>query len=204
MTAVIKFAGLAVLLIACAAIAREKKWEARRRLIVLLTVYISVAHLVVGFRQIEAWPFAPYRLLHGIAQLDAENWRISFYGVDRSGREWRIDPYAWKSIPDWHLQWWFMRRWENLSEPAKLDALQFLFTRAEANRQEIRQHGGLPRHSILGPLAAPQWWMFPREPAAPAEPYRQFRVYKEVWTGEGRIKDLSSGRRTLLGEWRQP
>ena len=89
MTALIKFAGLAILLIACAALGREKQWQARRRLIVLLTVYISVAHLVVGFRQIEAWPFAPYRLLHGIGRLDAENWRISYYGVDGRGREWR-------------------------------------------------------------------------------------------------------------------
>ncbi len=175
--------------------------DSRRRFIVLLTAYVIVTHLIIGVTQKDAWPITNYCLMHGRADLrHAELYRYGFFGVDKDGREWRIDPYAWHSMSDWHLQLWFYIHFAKLSPPDQQQALGWLYGLAEEQRAQLAR--GDPSISWLGPVSAPQWWMFPRELAVPPEPYRALRVYKDTWFPATIIFDRKPVTRKPVGEWR--
>src|SRR6267378_1502877 len=84
----------------CAAIPRAVNWTQKRRRILALAAYIAIIHLAIGISQKDAWPLTNYRLMHGMVNLGSEEWRVGIFGIDGSGREWRVDPYAWRSISD--------------------------------------------------------------------------------------------------------
>jgi hypothetical protein len=196
------FAGL------CIAIAIARAEETRRKRIVMLAAYVVAIHLIIGISQKDAWPFANYRLMHGLAPADAELWRYGFYGVDAQGREWRIDPYAWRSMSDWHLQNWFLGGYSRLPAEQKPEAMAWLYKLAEAQRVRLAQGG--TNISPLGPLSARQLWLFPRELSVPHEPYRAIRVYRALFhPGEaaafaqsGVSRETAPIARTLIGEWK--
>ena len=151
-----------VLLLLCASIRFAKSPAARRRRILLLAGYLVLGHLAVGVTQKDAWPITNYCLMHGPADLHkAELFRYGFFGVDAAGREWRIDPYAWRSASDWDLQYWFEVVFKKQLSPAEKDeALAWLYQLAERQRAQLAR--GNTSISPLGPLSAPEWWMFPR------------------------------------------
>jgi hypothetical protein len=194
----------------CARIRLARSSETKRRRVIELASYIVVVHLAVGVTQKDAWPITNYCLMHGLAPPQGEIWRFSFYGVDQNGREWRVDPYAWRSISDWHLQYWFFIHFNKLAPSQKHEALAWLSTLVERQRAQLAQ--GNTSISPLGRLSAPEWWMFQRELVVAPKPYRAFRVYQELFhvadamaaanlpgeTGRHRVP------RKLLGEWTSP
>jgi hypothetical protein len=180
---------------------RSAVW--RRRFVLFLASYLVLAHLVIGISQKDAWPITTYCLLHGKADLrGGELFRFGFFGVDSHGREWRIDPYAWRAMGDWHLQYWFFINDKKLSAAERQTSLAWLYTLAERQRQRLAR--GEAAISWLGPISAPQWNLIPRELAVPAEPYRAFRVYKDTWYPADVLTGEKNYKRKLVGEWRCP
>jgi hypothetical protein len=184
----------------CVAVARAQQWETRRRRVLALFAYVVLIQLVIGISQKDSWPFTPYRMMHGIANLDVDLWRVSFYGVDDSGREWRVDPYAWEAIPDWHLQLWVVTAFKKLPPEQKQQTVEILFAQAERYRAATISRGRLPYPSFLGPFSAAQLWMFDREAAVSPNPYRGFRIYREDWTGRSRMAKPPVDKRVLIAE----
>lgn len=200
MMALAKLAAFGVFVLLCALIATARDRNRRRRLIFLLIGFFVAIQLEMGLTQHDAWPFTPYRLMHGIADLSVECWRVGFFGVDANGREWRVDIWAWRPMPDWNLQFFFTARFKNLSKPDKEQALRHLAALAERDRAATVSRGAPRPPSPLGPLTAPQVWMFPRSKDVPATPYRSFRVYDEVWLSKDKLAGRAD-KRTLLGEY---
>lgn len=192
---------VALLVYLVARIRWERSPERRKRRVLLLLLYICAAHLAIIVMQRDNWPISNYRLLHGRARLETgQLFRIGFFGVDKQGREWRIDPYAWRGISDWHLQYWFEVHFAALNQEERKQVVRWLYGLAEGQRGELAR--GKTSPSILGPLTAPQWWMFPRELAVPAEPYVALRVYKDTWYPGPVLIDSSRITRKLVDEWR--
>jgi hypothetical protein len=173
----------------------------RRKAILLVITYIVATHLVIGVTQKDAWPVTNYCLMHGNADLrHGELYRYAFVGIDRSGREWQVDPYAWRGLSDWHLQLWFYINFEKLPAADQREALAFLYQLAE--QQRMRFAAGRTSPSWLGPLSAPQWWLFPRHLSVPPESYRALRVYKDTWVPATILFDHKPINRKNIGEWR--
>ncbi len=197
----VQLAAFLVFVVLCAAIPSARERTQRRRRIVALAAYLVVTNLAIGITQKDAWPLTNYRLMHGLVNPMSEEWRVGFFGVDRSGREWRIDPHTWRAISDWHLQFWVLKQFENSSPAEREEVLRHLLWLAEKDRAFVTARGRLPNHSLLGPLAAPQWWLWNREPRVPREPYAKIRLYKEIWTFEDKLATGRNRERKLLGEW---
>ena len=197
----LQLASLVAFVALCAWIPRAADWASKRRRILMLAAYIVTSHLVIGISQKDGWPIANYRLMHGKANPGSEFWRIGFFGTDAAGREWRVDPYAWRSTSDWHLQFWFYIHFETASAADRQQVLREIYGHAERSRGFVAREGRLPWPSILGPLTAPQWWLFDREQSAPPQPYRSIRVYKEAWVWKERLENGTIGERKLLAEW---
>jgi hypothetical protein len=191
--------GAFVLLVAlCARVALARSFESRRKRVLQLAAYIIAAHLGIGITQKDAWPITNYRLMHGRATLAGELSRFTFYGIDPDGREWRIDPYAWRSISDWHLHFWFWINFtRNLSAAQQQQALAWLFGLAEQQRSRLAM--GDTSISPLGRLSAPEWWLFERQINVSPQPYRAFRVYLETFTIGGAIAEAEQPYRVMKG-----
>ena len=207
--AIVQLGGFVLLIVFCARVALTRDPQSRRKRILELATYVVVAHIAIGVTQRDAWPITNYRLLHGRANLDGELSLFRFYGVDSNGREWRIDPYAWRSISEWHLHFWFWIVYARRLAPAqRQEALAWLFELAEKDRARLA--GGDTSISPLGPLSAPEWWLFQRQVKVPPQPYRAFRVYLETFNVAGAIAEARQPdsqmrdhlERKLMGEWK--
>jgi hypothetical protein len=178
--------------------------EPRRTRILQLAAYIVVGHLAVGLSQKDAWPITNYRLLHGLAPPTGELSFFEMYGVDRSGREWRIDPYAWRSISHWHLHFWLWVNFKNLKPAQQDEVIAWLYRLAERQRAELA--AGDQSISPLGRISAPEWYLIRRQTSVPHEPYRGLRIYLETFTVGGAIVEARGSANTqldrrLVGEW---
>jgi len=204
----IEFAGFVLLLLLCARVPLAHSKESRRRRILQLAGYIIVAHLAIGLTQKDAWPITNYRLMHGLAPPTGELSLFGLYGIDGNGREWRIDPYAWRSISHWHLHFWLWQNFKKLAPAQQQLALAWLYGLAESQRAELA--AGHRSISPLGLFSAPEWWLYERQISVPAQPYRALRLYLETFTVAGAIAEAQrpEGKprdhldRELIGEWK--
>lgn len=174
--------------------------DRRRRISVFIAFTVGI-HLAVGITQRDAWPISPYPLMRGVW---SERWQYSkvvLVGVDTAGREWPIDPMAWSPVFPLVLQEWFVTHYPALSPGSRRVALDFLLSKAEHARQDIihgRRTGG---EKLLGPLTAPDWWLYERVRVASPEPIERLRVYREVWFPTVRAQDPSAFGRQLIDEY---
>jgi hypothetical protein len=206
---IVQVAGFLLLIALCLRVAMARSAESKQKRVLHLAAYIVLTHLAIGITQKDAWPITNNRLMHGLAPPSGELSLYRFYGVDSDGREWRVDPYAWRSISAWHLHFWFWVNYKNLTPAQRQTALAWLFDRAEQQRAELA--AGDTAISPLGPLSAPEWWGFERDLKVPAQPYRAFRVYLETFTVAGAMAEAEQPFRALKGhldrkliaEWRR-
>ena len=205
----IEFAGSIVLVFLCARVTVARSVDSRRKRVLQLASYIIATHLVIGLTQKDAWPITNYRLMHGLAPPTGELSLFGLYGVDANGREWRIDPYAWRSISHWHLHFWLWLNFVGHPQPEQEQqrAMAWLFGMAEAQRAQLAS--GHRSISPLGPFSAPEWWLYERKTAVPAEPYRALRLYLEGFTVAGAIAEAQQPQklpdhidRKLVSEWK--
>jgi len=157
--------------------------------------YTLAVSMVVGVTQWDAWPFTTYTLAASRPRVETPICLIEYWGLDGSGREWRLDPFTWSPVFDSTLQTWFAMRSTELAAEGKTRALAFLLERAEGARRRLAEGRFIGYDRRLGPtLSAPYWWLVPRPAAFAPTPYVGLRVYeacrvpKEMLTHPGSLK----------------
>lgn len=173
----------------------------RLRRISLFIGFTLFMHLATGITQRDAWPFSPYPLMRGTW---SERWQYSkvvFMGVDGGGREWPVDPMAWSPLFPLVLQEWFISYYPTLSTAEREAALQFLFEKAEMSRRFADQGRRVGGERLLGPLTAPDWWLYHRHRDGSTQPLQRLRVYRELWFPTVRARDASAFQRHLIDEY---
>src|SRR5438128_5058664 len=124
----------------------------------------------------------------------------AFYGVDRAGREWRLDPYMWSPIFDSVLQTWVYMSYGDLSRQQKGEAARFLFAKANDARASLYAGKRIGFDRRLGILSCPYWWRLPRWRKASPEPYRALRFYRIEFTVGEIARDPTHVTRHLIAE----
>jgi hypothetical protein len=152
--------------------------SARRRAIVAFIGYVIAINAVAGITQIDNWPFTNNTLAVGRMRDDHPLRFIVFRGLDREGREWRLDPETFTPVFDSILQNWLSNRYPRLDGARRLAAESFLVARANETRARLFAGRRIGFERLLGPLACGYWWLLPRAREAPDGDYRSIRVYR--------------------------
>ena len=163
----------------------------RRSAIAFLFIYIAVLHAGVVITRKESWPFGNYQALHGKASIDVYIWRMEFVGVDRNGREWLLDPWAFDSVYRIPLQMWAVGYLKKLSPPQQQDALAYMLGVAERSRQRQAAGQRVGAERWLGMAAMPNWYALQRVETVSPEPFTRLRLYYVEWTARKRVEHRS-------------
>lgn len=174
------------------------KGQLRRRAVHALILYILGIHALLLMAARDAWPLTTYPLITKVSHADTVYRKIVFYGVDAAGREWPADPDSWSPVSPPVLMQWVVSVLPKLPADQKSVAGRFLLARAEQRRSAIVRNERIPKQRFLGPLAAPDWWIYSRPAATSATPFVSLRVYVEEFTPRGKLAGRPPIARTLL------
>ena len=166
----------------------------------LLLLYAIAINGFAGVTQVDNWPFTSNTLAVGRATEQSHITWAGFFGVDRQGREWQIDPLTWSPVFDSILQNWMRSSYPRLSPAEQKEAMQFLLTRANAGRAALSEGRRIGFDRRIGPLSCPYWWRLPRVRDVPAEPYQSLRAYELDFIVGHITRDPGDIQRRLLGE----
>jgi len=176
--------------------------SARRRAVAAFIGYVIAINAVAGITQIDNWPFTNNMLAVGRMRDDHPLRFIVFRGLDREGREWRLDPQTFTPVFDSILQNWLTNRYPRLDGDRRLAAERFLVARANETRTRLGAGRRIGFERFLGPLACGYWWRLPRARETPDADYRSIRVYRLEYTLGEMAKHGRILRETLLLELR--
>lgn len=141
-----------------------------RRAVTALIVYVLSIYTLLIITRRDAWPF----VTHGVFLEEADEhrafWIPQFVGVDRLGREYRIDASAWEPLNDRTLAVWWVVHFDRLPDEVRRNVLAFLLHRAERDR-------ATPGHGLLDRLRLPSWYSIELPPAKPSDSFVAIRVY---------------------------
>lgn len=200
MAEVLRLASFLLFLFLGLRVRRFRGWEARRRGASFLIGYVLVLSAVVGVLQWDDWPFTCHNIAVGRARADSQICMTHFYGVDREGREWRLDPYSWTPVYDSILQFWIEQSLTRLSSGQRKVVLEFLLERAERSRRRLAAGKPLGHERLLGPGGAPYWLLLPRAKAVPSQPYAGLRAYEVCWVPTQLLEGTGRRARRLTAE----
>ncbi|PYQ51088.1 MAG: hypothetical protein DMF59_08980 [Acidobacteria bacterium] len=172
----------------------------RRRAINILILYVIATNSLAGITQWDDWPFTNNMLAVGSGNDRSRVHWQAFYGVDRAGREWRLDPHTWSPIFDSVLQTWVYMSYGDLSPQQQGEAARFLFAKANDARASLYAGKRIGFDRRLGILSCPYWWRLPRWRKAPPEPYRALRFYRIEFTVGEIARDPTHFTRHLIAE----
>jgi len=177
-----RFLSFALFLLLGLRVARSRG-DGRRRAIVLFGAYVVVLHLLAGITQIDNWPFPNHLVAIGRTHGDGFVMSVTeLRGVDRDGREWKLDPQTWSPVYYSILQAWLASHYPQLSPADQRVAARFLVARANGTRERLRAGRRIGFERLLGPLAIGYWWRLPRVQEMPPSPFTAIRVYEVDWT----------------------
>lgn len=195
-----------VALVVRSVVATRRRPEAvRRRAAQALIAFVVAVTSLVGFVQIDAWPFTNWALVHSLRSSTIRSWEME--ATDASGRLWTVDPRVLQPVAPEEFGQCLppLSRWP----PAeRRPVLRFLYERAEAARRSVSAGGRFPPNDwLLGPLSAPyhftarRFWNGPAD--VPAGPFVSLRLSFLDWDVYERRRDGDRAvRRTLIGEYR--
>jgi hypothetical protein len=163
----------------------------RRRAINLFLVYVGVLSIAVAVSQVDAWPFSTYRLIQGLWGGMTTSSQMVIRGVDASGREWDIDALSWSPAHQLVVHAWLARTYPRLSPAEQQDAARFLLEKAEDARQRRVAGQWIGNARWLGPLTAPDWWLYPPTPAVPPTPFTALRAYRADIRMDGTLQQVT-------------
>ena len=188
-------------------LATLSRWEARRRAVLGLVVYLLVVHglvlvhAMVRLTDLDGWPFTSYTIAAPRANLHASLCLVELRGVDPRGDEWPVDPLAWTPLHASVVHIWLNRHAAGLTAPERAVVLGFLLAKAEAARQRLRAGEPIGFERRLGPdFSAPYWWLLPRVRRVPEEPFVGLRVYRACRVPLEAVRDPARVTRTLVAE----
>ena len=182
---------------------RVTRSRERHRSVSLLILYFLAVNVVAGVTQWDDWPFTSNTLAVGAGtDSSAVHW-MEIDGVDRGGREWRIDPLTWSPMFDTVLQLWLYGWYPVLPPSQQREAGQFLLAHANAARARLQEGKRIGYDTTLGPLSAPYWACLARFRDVPVTPYRALRVYQIDYRIGDVADDPYNVRRTLFAEFRE-
>jgi hypothetical protein len=196
--------GVFAAFLAIGLVASVQKDVARRRFAVNVFLgYTLTVSLLIGFFQLDAWPFSTYRLANQTwrGAADRVHSKVRFFGLDASGREWEIDPSAWSPIYPVVLQFYFRDVFPKLSPAERRRVGAFLKGKAEQSRRALSGGRRFGNERLLGRFAAPDWAVYARYHDVPEEPWSGIRVYREYWRPAERLRDPSRFVRRLELEY---
>ena len=159
----------------------------RRAGIAALFIYLGVVYAVALITQKEMWPFGNYQALHGTGRLDVYIWRIDFVGVDRTGHEWILDPWAFDSVYRIPLQMWANAYMKRLPVDQQHEALAWMLNAAERSRERLAAGKRVGAARWLGAFALPNWYGLKRISAVSPEPFTALRLYEVEWTAARQV-----------------
>jgi hypothetical protein len=179
------------------AVTRSKSAR-RRRVISLFIAYTIAVNLFSGITQIDNWPFASYTLAAFRARTHLPVCLTQFVPVDASGREYLADTYAFSPVYSSILQYWFESNYASLAPADQRTVLTFLTAKAEAARQRQMRGSPFGFERLLGPAAAPYWWLLPRSREYSTLPYTSMRVYRWCAVPDELLRNPRAASRTLV------
>ena len=197
------FVGLVVLSIA--SVVRQRPEATRRRAAQALAGFVVAVTSLVGFLQVDAWPFTNWALVHTLRSPRIRSWEME--AMDRSGRLWTVDPRILQPIaPEEFGQ--CLCPLARSPDAARRLVLEFLYERAEAGRRTVSTGRRFPANDwLLGPLSAPyhftarRFWNSPVD--VPADPFVSLRLVFLDWDAYERRRDGDRAvRKTIIGEYR--
>jgi len=185
-------------------LAAHVAWRRTRAAVNVFLAYTIGASVAIGVTQLDAWPFSTYRLANQTWAGHAnDTWtKVRFFAVDAREREWELDPEVFAPLHLVSMQFYFRDVYPKLSAGDRIDLGRFLMRRAEASRRAIREDRWFGNERLLGPLAAPDWSLYARHRAAPADPYVAVRVVREFWKPAERLNDPRAFTRNIILEFR--
>jgi hypothetical protein len=156
---------------------------ARRRAVVAFAGYVVAINAAAGVTQIDNWPFTSNTLAVGRMRGDDRplTW-LAFRGVDRDGREWKLDPQSFSPVFDSILQYWLTSRFSLLDDDGRRVSARFLVAKANEARARLTAGKRIGFERFLGPFAAGYWWRLPRVQEAPEGEFLSIRVYRLEYT----------------------
>src|SRR5438128_401145 len=126
------FFGIFVAIVIAVRVIRTER--VRRSAVTILVLYILALHLALAAARRDAWPF----VTHGVFLESGDEHRPfsvpRFVGVDRFGREHRIDARSWSPIHERTLAIWWLVHFNRLTAEEKESVMTFLLHRAESAR----------------------------------------------------------------------
>lgn len=199
MAEVLRAASFLLFLLLGLRVRRLESWRSRRSGAAFLIGYVLVLSAVIGVLQWDDWPFTCHNIAVGRARADSRICMTHVYGVDRDGREWRMDPYSWTPVYDSILQFWLEQGLPRLTPPERERVLAFLLERAERSRRRLAAGRPIGYQRLLGAAGAPYWLLLPRAGKVPSEPYAGLRTCEVCWTparllagDEGRVRRVTA------------
>jgi hypothetical protein len=173
----------------------------RRSAIQAFLAYTLIVNVFVAARQTDAWPFSPYRMMAVDATVhDDERRMIAFKGVDDEGREWDVDSLSWSPLYPQAVMGWFEVVYPKATAAERSEALRFLLERAEEARTSQAAGRWFGNRRLLGPLAAPDTFVYGRAPVSPRA-FTAFRVYRVTWRPNELRRNPDSASWRLVDEY---
>jgi len=179
--------------------------KARRRAAQALVGFVVAVTSLVGFVQIDAWPFTNWALVHSLRASTIRSWELEATGAD--GRLWTVDPRMLQPIaPEEFGQ--CLRPLSRWPAADRLLVLRFLYERAEAARRSVSFGQRFPPNDwLLGSFSAPYHFtarrLWNRPADVPPGPFVSLRLTFLDWDVYERRRDGDRAvRRTLIGEYR--
>jgi len=180
-------------------------FRARRSQRAALTfiAYTIAVSLLIGFTQLEAWPFSDWALVHTLREPDMNRW--DFVGIDANGRAWMIDPRVMQPIATEEFDTWMRMKFFRMSGSGRQAVSEEIIRRAEEGRIRFLA-GGSPGSDewLFGRFAAPRHfhngavWRSPND--VPRVPFRRFRLVVTRWNIEQFERDHNALTRTVIYE----
>jgi hypothetical protein len=173
----------------------------RRKRLNRFLIYFLLVSGIVGVSQRDDWPFSPYPLMRGVWSGSFLYHKITPIAVDAGGQEWEVDSRTWSPIFPLVLQEWFNDTYPLLSQDGRSTALRFLLARAEATRRRQITGARIGNDTLLGPLTAPDWWLYRRVSVFSPNRYVAIRIYRDSWRPAEKIADPTRFVRKLVGDY---
>lgn len=182
-------------------VAASRRDERRRSSVNVLLLYLVGVNLAAGLSNHDAWPFATYPLVPNRYSEQMQSRRLDYRGVDSAGGEHAVDPDSFSPLFPLAVDVWLEKFYGRLSAAQQHEATLYLGHRAEIARARLAEGRYAGSRRLLGPLAAPDWWLYPRPPVS-GEVYRGLRIYRITWKAGELYRNPAAFTRTLVAEAR--